>query len=232
MGYTTKLYTDAIEGYQHLLEVTKAVARGCTGVRPYRLVILDINMSRLNGIDFLRLINSSPDFSTPVVVITGIERYRSASIACGAKAFYTKPIDVQELSTVLNRFAPLARSSFQKSSTISESSAISESKIKKGKLVRNQEEGKKNVIRNFFSFFSKSKITQCPVVQNSVEIQRILHEECAMRCRVLLLDDSILCLKVLARKFVNLGYDVDIFDDVDSGIVQCQLITNLVLTQY
>ena len=66
--------------------------------RPH-LVILDIVMPRLDGLDMLRQLRALPDFATiPVIVLTGNDsaESRDSMFAAGATDFVTKPLLAQE----------------------------------------------------------------------------------------------------------------------------------------
>jgi len=61
------------------------------------LILLDLNMPRMNGREFLAKIKSEPDFSSiPAIVLTtsDIERDVVATYQLGANSYITKPVDV------------------------------------------------------------------------------------------------------------------------------------------
>lgn len=63
------------------------------------LIILDLNMPRMNGKEFLKSIKSDKQLnSIPVVVLTtsDVERDVVASYKLGASGFITKPIDMDQ----------------------------------------------------------------------------------------------------------------------------------------
>ena len=71
------------------------------------LILLDINMPRMNGIEFLRVAKSSPNFRMiPVVIITTSkeDRDRWESFTLSAAGYMIKPVDyrqfVQLMSTI------------------------------------------------------------------------------------------------------------------------------------
>lgn len=71
------------------LEAIEQVALG-----PVALMILDLNMPDMHGVDVLKFIRRHPSSRTvPVVVLTtrGDESSREAAIAAGATQFMTKP---------------------------------------------------------------------------------------------------------------------------------------------
>lgn len=70
------------------------------------ILLLDINMPRLNGKDALKIIKSDPDLKTiPVVMLTtsGYERDIEESYQLGANAYITKPADVKQFIDVLEK---------------------------------------------------------------------------------------------------------------------------------
>jgi two-component system response regulator PilR (NtrC family) len=63
----------------------------------YDLVITDISMPGLGGIEILKLIRQR-HLTTPVIVITGrADQYKDTAIALGAFAFFAKPFSLVDL---------------------------------------------------------------------------------------------------------------------------------------
>lgn len=77
-----------------------AYLRGAlAGARRPDLVLLDLNLPRLNGRDVLRIMKEDETLrAIPVVVLTtsDVERDIEASYSLGAVGFVTKPLDVGE----------------------------------------------------------------------------------------------------------------------------------------
>jgi two-component system chemotaxis response regulator CheY len=70
-------------------------------VRPADLIVLDLNMPDMHGLDVLQFVRSQPSFKTlPVVVLTtrGDEVSRQAALAAGATVFLTKPFSPSALA--------------------------------------------------------------------------------------------------------------------------------------
>jgi CheY-like chemotaxis protein len=70
------------------------------------LILLDLNMPRMNGREFLAKIKSEPNFSSiPTIVFTtsDIERDVVASYQLGANSYITKPVNVEQLITVVRQ---------------------------------------------------------------------------------------------------------------------------------
>ena len=75
-----------------------------------RLVLLDLNMPRMNGIEFLREVRQDPELSaTPVVVLTTstMERDKFEAYNLNIAGYLVKPVtfsDFVELMTTLNKY--------------------------------------------------------------------------------------------------------------------------------
>ena len=70
------------------------------------VVVLDINLPRVNGIDVLRRIKGDPELRTLPVVVFSTSRAEvdvAAAYACGASSYVVKPVD-------LHRFMDVVRS--------------------------------------------------------------------------------------------------------------------------
>lgn len=68
------------------------------------LILLDLNMPRMNGKEFLAEIKKDPVLSViPVVVLTtsDVERDVVASYKLGAAGYITKPVDMDEFTTAM-----------------------------------------------------------------------------------------------------------------------------------
>lgn len=71
------------------------------------LVITDINMPDINGLELVSFIKSNPNYkSTPLFIISteGSERDREKGIQLGADAYLVKPFSPEELQTLIKRF--------------------------------------------------------------------------------------------------------------------------------
>lgn len=87
------------EGY-----VVDLVARGdevlaAMRASDYDVVLLDVGLPYLSGIDVLRQLRSGKD-TTPVVIITALDRtrHRVAGLDAGADDYVVKPVDLAELA--------------------------------------------------------------------------------------------------------------------------------------
>jgi two-component system chemotaxis response regulator CheY len=66
---------------------------------PFDLLLTDINMPEMNGIDLVRHLRSGLGSDIPIVIITtkGECRDRDLGIALGANGYITKPVNVKDL---------------------------------------------------------------------------------------------------------------------------------------
>lgn len=70
------------------------------------IILLDLNMPRMNGREFLAAIKSEANFSNiPVIVLTtsDMEQDVVSSYRLGANSFITKPIDVEQFIEVIRQ---------------------------------------------------------------------------------------------------------------------------------
>ena len=80
------------------LDALRLLPRG-----PYRLVITDINMPDLSGLELVSFIRRSQHKATPIAIISteGRETDRERAVALGANAYVTKPFTPDELLRVV-----------------------------------------------------------------------------------------------------------------------------------
>lgn len=88
-----------MEGY-----VVDLVTRGddvCAAARAdrYDVILLDIGLPRVSGIDVLRALRAAQD-ATPVIIVTAFDRtqQRIAGLDAGADDYVVKPVDLDELA--------------------------------------------------------------------------------------------------------------------------------------
>ncbi|NQU65362.1 MAG: response regulator [SAR324 cluster bacterium] len=79
------------------------------------LVLMDINMPIMDGLETIRTIRREPDplCKTPIVVFSGnaFTEQQQAAFNAGADAYLTKPIDDEKLLPLLNKYLkPQAKS--------------------------------------------------------------------------------------------------------------------------
>ncbi|OGS21031.1 MAG: hypothetical protein A2252_03800 [Elusimicrobia bacterium RIFOXYA2_FULL_39_19] len=62
------------------------------------LIVLDLRMPKLNGLEILKIIKANPEFkSIKIIILTASDKKenRTAAISMGADAFLSKPVDLQ-----------------------------------------------------------------------------------------------------------------------------------------
>ena len=72
------------------------------------LILLDVNMPRMNGLEFLAAVKANTETAhIPVVIITteGAEADTEKGLAAGASAYVKKPFRNEELLGVINRLS-------------------------------------------------------------------------------------------------------------------------------
>ncbi len=77
--------------------------------QPPDLVLLDINLPRIDGFDLLRLLRSHPAFDQMVVVILSSRDSVLDRVKCrlaGARAYLVKPFRTQDLLEVVTSYLP------------------------------------------------------------------------------------------------------------------------------
>lgn len=70
------------------------------------LILLDLNMPRMNGYEFLKSVKSNPMFKDiPVVVFTASDMHRDivSSYEAGASGYITKPHDLYKFFTAISQ---------------------------------------------------------------------------------------------------------------------------------
>lgn len=71
-------------------------------IAPFDLMILDLNMPDMHGLEVLRFVLGHPSYQdTPIVILTtkGDEQSRSEAIAAGAACYLTKPFQPKFLAS-------------------------------------------------------------------------------------------------------------------------------------
>ena len=92
--------TDAASGFEAMRELPR---------RAFGLVIVDINMPDINGLELIAFMRASDQHkTTPVILISteASERDRKRGLELGANAFLSKPFGPDELTTLVRRILP------------------------------------------------------------------------------------------------------------------------------
>jgi two-component system, chemotaxis family, chemotaxis protein CheY len=72
----------------------------------FSLVITDVNMPDINGLELLHFIKSNPQYGNIPLIIVSTERSeedKKRGMALGAMAYITKPFKAHELQTVIKQ---------------------------------------------------------------------------------------------------------------------------------
>ena len=98
---------EAVDGLEVLDEMYSSIRQNCS--RPFGVIVLDVNMPFLTGLDLLAALRSA-QWATPVILITafGDEAIRAEARELGAFAILEKPSDLDELRTAVLRTQSLA----------------------------------------------------------------------------------------------------------------------------
>ena len=93
---------EAGDGIEVLDEMDARIRKNCA--RPFGVIILDVNMPFLTGLDLLAALRSA-QWTTPVILITafGDEAIRTEARELGAFAILEKPLELDELRTAVLR---------------------------------------------------------------------------------------------------------------------------------
>ncbi len=100
----TRLLTE--QGWQVAAAKDGVAALEQVGVFGPDLIVLDIEMPRMNGYEFLTAINAQPDLrEIPVVVLTSraAAKHRQRALSMGAKGYVVKPYDDAEFIDLVSR---------------------------------------------------------------------------------------------------------------------------------
>ncbi|BCR05127.1 response regulator [Desulfuromonas versatilis] len=71
------------------------------------LVITDINMPDINGLELVSFVRSNPNYqSTPLIIISteGSQRDREKGLKLGANAYLVKPFEPDELQALIRQY--------------------------------------------------------------------------------------------------------------------------------
>ena len=77
--------------------------------RDFNLIITDVNMPDINGLELISFVKNNPRYSHIPLIIVSTERSeedRKRGIALGALAYITKPFKAQELQEVVKKALP------------------------------------------------------------------------------------------------------------------------------
>lgn len=114
LGHRADLATNGIEAIEALER------------KPYDIVLMDIQMPEMDGLEATKIIRQRLDKGPKIIVTTALAVCRDASLEAGADDFLTKPLGIEELRASIEHYTPI--SSFNKtvSSGLEEITAASD----------------------------------------------------------------------------------------------------------
>jgi two-component system chemotaxis response regulator CheY len=74
--------------------------------RPFTLILTDLRMPKMNGMDFIRAVRASEDYNdVPIIVLSGYEEesYQKEAKLAGASDYLKKPFTPNELLTAVRK---------------------------------------------------------------------------------------------------------------------------------
>ena len=90
-------------GHSIVVASNGAAALECLAVHQPDLLVTDVNMPVMGGLELLRHVRANGHRDLPVIVLTARSDQRVAAAAAGADAFLVKPIPLRELAEVAER---------------------------------------------------------------------------------------------------------------------------------
>jgi CheY-like chemotaxis protein len=94
-------------GYDVLAAASGAEALAAAGARGPHLILLDLGLPDMSGLDVARALRARDDTrETPIIALTGraLETDEEACRAAGCTDYLTKPINTEQLLTVLEGY--------------------------------------------------------------------------------------------------------------------------------
>jgi len=91
------------KGYQHVSWATDAKAvPGLAAANRYDLIMLDMHMPGMSGLEVMRSLHGiDTAYGTPVIAMSGDQRYGTVSVAAGACAFLMKPFGPEKVEAAI-----------------------------------------------------------------------------------------------------------------------------------
>jgi two-component system chemotaxis response regulator CheY len=102
------LLNSALEGLEEPAKITEASsgfeALRCLPREPFDLIVTDINMPDINGLELVSFVKSNAAYrAIPLVIVSteGSERDRERGLALGAEAYLVKPFEPENLREIV-----------------------------------------------------------------------------------------------------------------------------------
>jgi CheY-like chemotaxis protein len=96
---------DLIEGFELLIAVNGRQGLDMASAARPDLILMDVDLPDMNGLDVVRLLKGSPETSNiPVIAVTAhaMSGDREKALAAGCDDFDTKPVNFDRLLTKIN----------------------------------------------------------------------------------------------------------------------------------
>ncbi len=109
MSHAVKLMLELLEFQVHTFRDARTASRQLLAGRRPDVLLLDINMPEVTGIDMLEFVRLRKEFKTlPVVMLSSetTDVQVDEAMSLGANGFVFKPVTIDELEAVLNRVLP------------------------------------------------------------------------------------------------------------------------------
>lgn len=95
LGHQADLATNGIEAIEALER------------KPYDIVLMDIQMPEMDGLEATRIIRQRLDKGPKIIVTTALAICRDASLEAGADDFLIKPLGIEELRASIEHHMPI-----------------------------------------------------------------------------------------------------------------------------
>jgi DNA-binding response OmpR family regulator len=109
MSQAVQLMLRLLDFQVEVFREARAAARALLAGRKPEVIVLDINMPEVSGIDFLEFVRQRPELAgLPVVMLSSetADTQVDRALALGADAFVFKPVTIEELEAALQKALP------------------------------------------------------------------------------------------------------------------------------
>lgn len=110
------------KGHAVTIAANGAQAARLLAAQPFELLLLDLGLPEINGVELLRKIRKSPRFAAlPVIIITGLykgEQYAQAALKLGVSHYLEKPFSRESFEAALNETIAAIEAACKKSTLL------------------------------------------------------------------------------------------------------------------
>jgi two-component system chemotaxis response regulator CheY len=109
MSQAVQLMLRLLDYQVEIFREARAAARALLAGRKPEVIVLDINMPEVSGIDFLEFVRQRPELAgLPVVMLSSetADTQVDRALSLGANAFVFKPVTIEELEAALHKALP------------------------------------------------------------------------------------------------------------------------------